>query len=140
MMSNKSDITYIVDTNVLVNIRDKHGNSAHLWDLITKEIEAGPLKTVRQVVVELQRRFPDIYARIKRLVKVFVVSDAVLYDAEVVTEIQLIQNDHERLYDLYASGNPADPFLIAVAKKIGGIVVTDEKKDGPKHQRRIPYV
>ena len=131
---------YLVDTCVLVNIRDIHNDSADIWDCVRASIQAGKTKTVRQVFRELQTRFPMIHKRLKDLKPQFVIPDAITYDSDVTDEISAIITAHPRLYDRFGSGNPADPFLIAVAKCLPGIVVTDEKRTGPKHKTKIPFV
>jgi hypothetical protein len=131
---------HIVDTCVLVYVRDVHKDSAKVWDALIAEIEADRLKSVRHVTDELERRFPQIYRRIKPYKKALLVSDADLYAADVIVEIREIQRRHPGLINALDGGNPADPFLIAVAKSHSAIVVTDEKSKGPKYQSRIPFV
>jgi len=131
---------HLIDTGVLVNIRDVHKNSAKLWDAFTAQVEAGELKSVRQVVDELERRWPDIHKRLKPFKKALLVPDGDLYSAEVIAEIREIQKHHPGLINPLAGGNPADPFLIAVAKYRSAVVVTDEKSKRNGYESCIPFV
>lgn len=131
---------HLVDTCSLVNVRDLNGDSQEIWDRLCEEIEGGRLKTVRQVCDELERRFPDVYARVKPQKKILLISDADLYAADAVAEIRAIHKTYPKLYNPFGTGNPADPFLIAAAKTQSGIVVTDEKTNGKGYKSKIPYV
>jgi hypothetical protein len=131
---------HVIDTCVLVNIRDIHKDSSKIWDAVIAEIECGRLKSVRHVLEELERRWPDIYKRLKPLKKTILVSDGDLYSADVIAEIREIQKHHPNLINPLSGGNPADPFLIGVAKLKLAVVVTDEKSKGPGHKSRIPFV
>jgi hypothetical protein len=123
-----------------VNIRDIHKDSLKIWDALAAQIEADKLKSVRHVLEELERRFPDVYKRIKPFKKTILIPDGDLYSPDVIAEIREIQKHHSGLINPLAGGNPADPFLIAVAKTHLGIVVTDEKSKGPGHKSKIPFV
>ena len=135
-----SDQLYLVDTSVLVNIKDLQGDSEETWALVRAEVIAGRLKTVRQVYEELGQRWPEIQARFKDIRTDFLVPDADTYDLSVIAEVRAIHQNHPGLYDALGTGNPADPILIAVAKTISAIVVTDEKREGSGHRSRIPWV
>lgn len=135
-----SPTIYLIDTCVLVNIRDVHSDSEEIWVKVRGEITSGRLKTVRHCFDELKRRFPPVFARLKDLRKDFLIADADIYTADVVSEIRAIHVAHPGLYDQLGTGNPADPFLIAAAKFKSGIVVTDEKSAGAGYKSRIPYV
>jgi hypothetical protein len=131
---------YLIDTCVLVNIRDVHKNSSKVWDAFVSQVEADKLKSVRQVLEELERRWPDVYKRLKPLKKTILIPDGDLYSSDVITEIREIQRLHPGLINPLAGGNPADPFLISVAKSKLAIVVTDEKSKGKNHKSKIPFV
>lgn len=139
-MPSSGGVTHLIDTDVLVNIRDIHGDSSEIWKAVIAEIEAGRLKTVRQVVGELERRFKDIHARLKPYLRQFQLPDDITYSQDVIDEVRYINTHHSKLYNPLGATNPADPFLIAVAKTLGAMIVTDEKKNGPRHESRIPYV
>lgn len=140
MAVSKSRLEYLIDTSVLVNIRDEHGDSEEIWLRVTNAVVAGKLKTVRQVWGELESRFPDIAGRFKAFKKAFVVTDEITYSIGAVTEVRYLNQHHKSLWNPVGGRNPADPILIAVAKELNVVVVTDEKRSGPRFQSRIPYV
>jgi hypothetical protein len=140
MAGRKAEPEFVVDTSVLVNIRDEHGNSVAVWKKVIAGIRQGRVKTVRQVWAELVRRFPDIAERLKSVKVQFVLPDTATYSRGVVSEMAYLNQHHRKLWNPRGGRNPADPFLIAVAKDQDLIVVTDEKRSGPGHQSRIPYV
>jgi len=72
--------------------------------------------------------------------KGILIPDGDLYAMDVIAEIREIQKHHPGLINPLACGNPADPFLIAVAKSHLGVVITDEKSKGPGYKSRIPFV
>lgn len=128
----------IVDTCVFVNIRDVRGDSEEIWKAVIREINLSTVKTIRHVWEELQDLFPDIHARLKKHRKLILIPDAELYAANVIAELREIRRHHPKLINSLRIGNPADPFLIAVAKCCGGMVVTDEGKKGKASKRRFP--
>jgi hypothetical protein len=123
-----------------VNIRDEHDDSKDIWDQCFLLIELGVIKTVQPVYKELERRFPDVHARLKPYRKDLIVPDATMFQPDVIEEVRAIQAQHPHLYDQLGAGNPADPFLVGVAKLNGAIVVTDERSSGKAHKTKIPYV
>jgi hypothetical protein len=131
---------HLIDTCVLVNVRDVYKNSPKVWDALIGQIECDNLKSVRHVLEELERRWPDIYKRVKPFKKSILMPDSDLYAADVIAEIREIQKHHPGLINPLTGSNPADPFLIAVAKSHLAIVVTDEKSKGPGYKSKIPFV
>src|SRR6185312_706371 len=132
--------SHLIDTSAIVNFAALYGDSDNAWSTLITEITEGRLKTVRHCWDELKRKFPDIFKRVKPLRKEFVVADSVLYADEAVAEVQQIQEHHGKLINELGAGNPADPFLIATAKVMNIVVVTDEKTSGHGHKHCIPYV
>lgn len=140
MPERKARIEFLVDTSVLVNIRDVHVDSKEIWLTVTNGIVAGKVRTIRQVWDELESRFPDIAQRLKGYKKQFILTDDQTYSQGVVDEIRALNQSHRNLWNPVGGRNPADPFLIAVAKDLNILVVTDEKRQGPGFQRRIPHI
>jgi len=140
MPERRAKLEYLVDTSVLVNIRDEHADSKEIWLGVTNAIIAGKVRTIRQVWDELESHFPDIANRLKGYKRQFVLPDDQTYSAGVVAEVRVLNQNHGRLWNPVGGRNPADPLLIAVAKDLNIIVVTDEKRQGAGFQRRIPYV
>jgi Domain of unknown function (DUF4411) len=131
---------HLIDTCVLVNIRDIHKDSSKVWDALACQIDQDNLKSVRQVLDEVERRWPDIFEKLKPFKKKLLIPDGDLYAPDVIAEIREIQKHHPGLMDPLAGRNPADPFLIAAAKSKSAVVVTDEKSKGPRHKSKIPFV
>jgi hypothetical protein len=115
-VSTSNSVLHLINTCVLVNIRDVHKNSSKVWDSVASQIENENLKSVRHVLDEVERRWPDIFNKLKPFKKKMLIPDADLYAADVIAEIREIQRLHPGLINPLAGGNPADPFLIAVAK------------------------
>jgi hypothetical protein len=135
-----SGTTYLVDTCVWVNIRDEHKDSEAIWSQLLLCVEVKMVKTVRQVYDELERRFANVHARLKPYRDQLLVPDADMYTAAVKAEIVAINADHPKLYNPLGGGNPADPWLIGVAKVGGYTVVTDEATAGKGYQSKIPHI
>jgi len=135
---------FLIDTSVLVNIRDEHSDSEEIWAAVIAEVQAGRVKTVRQVLDELEQKFKPIYERLKPHKQDLLVADGIAYSNEVAAEIRAIHRDHIKLYNPIGGINPADPFLIAVAKELSKehatAVVTDERRSGARYRSKIPYV
>jgi hypothetical protein len=139
-VSTSNSVLHLINTCVLVNIRDVHKNSSKVWDSVASQIENENLKSVRHVLDEVERRWPDIFNKLKPFKKKMLIPDADLYAADVIAEIREIQRLHPGLINPLAGGNPADPFLIAVAKSKAAVVITDEKSTGHHHKFKIPFV
>jgi hypothetical protein len=46
MAESRPKLEYLIDTSVLVNIRDEHGDSKAIWVKVTNAIMVGRLKTI----------------------------------------------------------------------------------------------
>lgn len=126
---------YLIDTDVLAHIRNRT-DSAEIYDEIAKAVHAGWVRTVKQVPDEL-KRFPTVHARIKPLCKKLIVPANEQFCVEVRAMNQVIQDNAPFLFEAVGGKNPdpADPWLIAVAKVHGYTLVTNESPDSTK---RIP--
>ncbi|MEW2522328.1 DUF4411 family protein [Actinacidiphila alni] len=61
-------------------------------------------------------------------------------DTSVAAEVQSILVDYPRLVANMKGRNRADAFVIAVARKLGGVVVTGEGSDGNENRPKIPFI
>ncbi|WP_237107248.1 DUF4411 family protein [Nonomuraea sp. MG754425] len=61
-------------------------------------------------------------------------------DLMIVQETQVILGNHPLLTKSMKNKNRADPFVIALAKLKGAIVVTGEGSDGTATRPKIPYI
>lgn len=66
MAERRHRIEFLIDTSVVVNIRNVRGDSAEMWLAVTNAIVGGRLRTIRQVRDELESRFSDIATVLKR--------------------------------------------------------------------------
>lgn len=128
---------YLLDTDVLGHIQD-HTDSTRIFDEIIEGIHAGKVKTVRQVLDEL-RRFPEAYKKLSPVRAKFEIAPPLQFCEEVSEVIEKVNELAPGLYEPFGGKNPdpADPWLIAVAKVHGLTLVTDENRYSPK---RIPMV
>ena len=126
---------YLIDCDAIAHCEGRPDCDQVLNGIAT-EIRRDKLKTVEQVFGEL-RRWPDIQNRFKPLKRSFLVSNQ--YAPDIAQIAGQIAEDFPFLFDQSGSRNPdpADPWLIAVAKVHGWTVVTDERQTSTK---RIPYV
>src|SRR4051794_14685223 len=92
-------LEFLVDTSVLVNVRDIHKDSPVIWLNVTNAITANRLKTVRQVWAELESRFPDIAKRLEGYKRQFVLPDAATYTGDVVEEVRFLNQHHRNLWN-----------------------------------------
>lgn len=129
--------SYLLDADVLGHIQD-HPDSDHIYAGIAIGIATGRVKTVRQVYGEL-KRFPKAYAAMLPLKSTFEIEATKQLSLEVSEMIEFITNTVGDLFEQLGGKNPdpADPWLIAVAKVHGFDLVTDERPFSPK---KIPQV
>ena len=128
---------YLIDTDVLAHIRNRK-DSDHIYDEIAKAIHAGWVRTVKQVPDEL-KKWRTVYSRVNPLRKKLIVPAKEQYCTEVRAMNQVIQDIAPFLFEQVGGKNPdpADPWLIAVAKVHGYVLVTNEKTTSTT---RIPAV
>lgn len=128
---------YLLDTDVLGHIQDDP-DSTRIFEEIIEGIEAGRVKTVRQVLDEL-KRFDEAYSKLSPVRAKFEIEPSRQFCSEVSEVIECIADLKPSLFEQFGGKNPdpADPWLIAVAKVHGFTVVTDERPNSPK---RIPMV
>lgn len=128
---------YLIDTDVLGHIQDDP-DSTRIFKEIIEGRSAGKVKTVRQVVDEL-KRFPDAHKRFSAIRAKFEIEASRQFCEEVSNVVELITNLAPGLFEQFGGKNPdpADPWLIAVAKVYEFTLVTDENPNSPK---RIPMV
>lgn len=129
--------TYLLDTDVLGHIQD-HPDSNRIYDEIIVGVVEGKVRTVRQVIGEL-RKFPEAYSKLFPFHTKFEIEASKQLCVQVSEIIDIIGNTAPGLYEQLGGKNPdpADPWLIAVAKVHGFTLVTDENPYSPK---RIPMV
>ena len=123
--------TYVIDASCLTHI-DQQPNANLVWDTVIGLIEGGRLKTVQQVMAELQNVDPAAYARVKAYRPGLVIGMSV----ELFREAGRISETHTTMSRPWHRNDSADPWLVAAAKLEGHVVVTDELP----RRRRMPIV
>lgn len=123
--------TYVIDTSCLTHI-DRQPNANAIWDTVIRLIEAGRLKTVQEVMGELKNVDATSHARLKDYRGQFVLGMSI----ELFVEAGRISHTYTRMSRPYHRNDSADPWLVAVAKLEGYVVVTDELPS----KQRIPVV
>lgn len=127
---------YLLDVDVLAHIQSRP-DSNFIFEGIIEGIEAGKVKTVRQVASGEMKKWNEAYAALHPHRANFELPADLQYCDEVGALLDIVNDLAPDLYERYGTKNPdpADPWLIAVAKHHGFTLVTDENRNSPK---RIP--
>jgi predicted nucleic acid-binding protein len=126
-------IIYLIDTDVLIAIRNKR-DSAKIYSHLINMATDGDLKTVRQVFDEVET-FGQAYKFLFSHKSKFLLPVDQQYCAEVQEKIEILKKKADYLYEQTGPKNPADPWLVAAASTHKFTLVTNESQDSPK---RIP--
>lgn len=118
---------------MLVAIRNKK-DSANVYSHLIKMATDGDLKTVRQVFEELET-FGQFYNFLFKQKKKFLVPTEDQYSTKVQNQIEIVKKKAKYLYEQTGTGDPADPWLVAVASAHKFVLVTNERQE---RQTRIP--
>lgn len=106
-----------------------------LWDKLAERVSDGVLKCSEEVYVELKKKDDGIYDWLKARKEVVVPIDQPIQ--EIVSELL---ERYPRLVDTHRNRSQADPFVIATAEILQGVVVTGEKPRGNLEVPKIPDV
>ena len=130
---------YSADTSALLDGLDRYYPEEAfpaLWARVDELIDAGRFFISEEVWEEVKQR--DAVGRAwcePRLHRLMVPTDR-----QVAAEVAYVLKDHGRLVMHMKGRNRADPFVIAVARLRGAVVVTGEGSDGTASRPKIPYV
>jgi Domain of unknown function (DUF4411) len=126
---------YLLDTDVFVRICEL-SEREKIFDQITSMAAAGRVNTLRQVFGEL-KKWQTALGVLKPHRSIYEVKPEAQYTTEVQAVIDDLGNRAPWLWEQTGTGNPdpADPWLIGVAKIRGYTVVTNE---GQRKEKRIP--
>lgn len=106
------------------------------WDRLAELIDTGLAVAPRAVLEDLSHKDDDIYAWVReRDSKAFIAETP-----EVQASLKEILATFERLVDTRKGRNASDPWVIAVARVYGLIVVTQEVNPGTPRRPTIPFV
>ncbi|MDP9453320.1 MAG: DUF4411 family protein [Actinomycetota bacterium] len=134
-----SDAVYSVDTSALIDGLERYYPEAAfpaLWQRVDGLVDAGQFVISDEVWEEVQKR--DAVAKAwcePRRPRLLVPTDG-----EITRHVQQVLADHPRLVAQMKGRNRADPFVIAVARYRGCVVLTGEGSDGTANRPKIPYV
>jgi Domain of unknown function (DUF4411) len=126
-------IIYLIDTDVLVAIRNKKDSEA-IYDHLAKMATDGDLKTVRQVFVELEGH-GRFYRFLLSQKSKFLLPVEKQYCRDVQSKLDVLGTKAQYLWEQTGTRDPADPWLVAAASTYKYTIVTNESQMSPK---RIP--
>lgn len=131
-------MAYCLDTSALVGawVRSYPPDVfPALWDNLDRLLARGQAVAPEEVLHELEAKEDDLYAWVKeRRESLFVALD----EAQMAATGEVLR-EFPRLVGELADRNRADPFVIALAR-VRGLVVVSEERGGTADRPRIPLV
>ena len=130
-------MTYAVDTSSLLaawNERYPLKNAPGFWRLFEDGINSGLLRSPREVRDEVEKKEDELFDWFKARSRFWVD-----LDEDIQLAAREILRDFPWLTKGIAGRKVADPFVIALARARGHVVVTEESP-GNARRPRIPYV
>lgn len=126
---------YLIDVDVLARIHVRK-DSQKIYDGLVALADEAQLRTVRETFDELKRFAPQ-FEILKSHRDKFQIRADEQFDQRVSECIEHLGNSARYLWEQHGGKNPdpADPWIVAVAKVYGYTVVTNEK---PKSETKIP--
>jgi len=106
-----------------------------LWEKLAELVGDGVLKCSEEVYVEVKKKDDGLYDWLKARKEVLVAIDEDIQG--IVSELLAV---YPRLVDTHRNRSQADPFVIATAETLQGVVVTGEKPRGNLDVPKIPDV
>lgn len=97
-----------------------------LWERFVEAIQTGRMFAPDEVRVELEKRSSDLLEFLKPHEGFFIPTD----EATLAT-VSAILSIHPKLVMERKRSSAADPFVIAAARLLGGVVVTEEGRGSP---------
>lgn len=128
---------YSIDTNIFINSwnRDYPPEVVPaLWDCFVDLIEVGRMHASVEVLSELKKKDDEVYKWCHGKQDLWTP-----LDRDTVLMTQRILEEFPDFVKTGTGRNQADPFVIALAKVNGYIVVTSEK-GGSRDKPRIPFI
>ena len=127
---------YSIDTDIWIRIKNNYPPNIFkkFWVQLDAAIAAGTIRSSEEVLKDLEKGADDFSPVLKAKAGVFVPLDEGLQAevAEVMAACpDLVDEENER--------SLSDPFVVALAKRMNGTVVTGEKpRKSPTGRRKIP--
>lgn len=127
---------YVIDASIWINVWRTHPPDIYVsvWARIDMAIGNGTIRSPEDVRQELERGTDDLAEFLSRRDGLF----AALDEAQMVA-VGEVQTRCEGLADEDGERNRGDPFVVALARILGGTVVTAERsRRDPNGRPRIP--
>jgi hypothetical protein len=131
-------MTYCVDTSAWLDgwVRDYPEDVfPSMWKKLAECVAAGAIKCSEEVYVELEKKDDGLHDWLKARKEVLVP-----IDEEIQRIVSELLEKHPRLVDTHRNRSQADPFVIATAERLKGVVVTGEKPRGKLDIPKIPDI
>ena len=118
-------IRFVIDSSVLIAFERNQPRDIYstLWDRFEVLLRSGDAAVPREAVTELGRGTDDLVDWVKKTGSVYEADDAVI---AVVAQISRRHPGWVR-----ETKNAADPFIIATAKILDAVIVTNERSRNP---------
>jgi hypothetical protein len=129
---------YSLDTSALMDAWHRHypvDVIPALWRAIEEGVTEGRFFAAEEVKTELARKDDDLLKWARRQRGFFVDLDAAQQAA-----VAEVLHEFPRLIGAQKGRSGADPFVIALARTRGAVVVTGENDDGSPDRPKIPLV
>ena len=130
--------TYCFDTSAFLDAWNRNYPPdvfPQLWRAIEEAIAAGAVIAPEEVRVEFAKKDDALHKWARKQHDLFCDLDS--EQQQTVTEILA---RFPRLIDTRRGRSGADPFVIALARQRGSVIVTGENNDGTKEKPKIPTV
>ena len=128
---------YIVDTDVLIGLNDSLPMDVYEtpWKMIGKNIENKNIIICEAVFNEIKKsvELKLWLEKYKKLIEP-------CYLDKVLIEAKVIINDCPKLIDINNPSDQSDPYIIALAKLNGLMVLTNEKYSEGGKKTKIPFI
>ncbi len=129
---------YSLDTSAILDGWNRHYPPdvfPSLWDKLDELIDKGEIRAVDEVLHELRRKDDAVYKWAKQRTHLFLPLDEDIQKAaaDILGKFQELVNDRK-------GRSSCDPFVIALAKVNGCVVITGESRTNKIKSPKIPDV
>ena len=128
---------YSIDTSSLIHAGRLYPFDLFptLWDNISSLIQNTTLYASEEVIVELSKKDDDLFKWVKSMKNMSYPSIE-----SVQGEVRKIVNEFTEFVDVENEKSRADPYVIAIAKVTGGVVITQERLKNNLDYPNIPDI
>jgi hypothetical protein len=120
-------LKYSIDTSAILDGRKRYYPKdvfPTVWKRLDYLIMGGRLLATEEVLRELEKQDDDVYSWVKARESRMVVP----IDGPTQVEVSTILKTYPKLVREQRNRNQADPFVIALARVVNGVVVSGEKR------------